>query len=83
MYADGVVITTAGALGRGDGLRVRRDDGTAFDAELARFSKVIDAAGVRTTEPALAADSLELPHGVALSSIGAFQQGFGELDFSG
>lgn len=35
VYADGVVVTTAAALGRGDSFRVRRDEGTTFDAELA------------------------------------------------
>jgi S1-C subfamily serine protease len=35
VYASDVVLTTMQALGREDGLRVRRHDGTAFDAELA------------------------------------------------
>src|SRR4030095_7784118 len=35
VYADGVVLTTVRALGREDGLHVRRDDGQTFDAELA------------------------------------------------
>ena len=35
VYADGVVLTTARAIGRGDRLRVRRDDGQTFEAELA------------------------------------------------
>jgi S1-C subfamily serine protease len=35
VYADGVVVTTARALGREDGLHVRRHDGRTFDAELA------------------------------------------------
>jgi S1-C subfamily serine protease len=34
-YSENVVVTTVRALGRGDGLRVRRHDGTAFEAELA------------------------------------------------
>src|SRR5262245_10860106 len=34
-YADEVVITTAHALGRENGLHVRADDGQTFDAELA------------------------------------------------
>lgn len=34
VYADGVVLTTARALGRGDRLRVRRHDGQALEAEL-------------------------------------------------
>jgi S1-C subfamily serine protease len=35
VYADAVVVTTMRVVGREDGLRVRRDDGTSFDAELA------------------------------------------------
>jgi S1-C subfamily serine protease len=35
VYADEVVVTTMRALGREDGLRVRRHDGGAFDAVLA------------------------------------------------
>jgi S1-C subfamily serine protease len=35
VYSSDVVLTTMQALGREDGLRVRRHDGTAFDAELA------------------------------------------------
>jgi S1-C subfamily serine protease len=35
VYADGVVLTTARALGRGDRLRVRRHDGQTLEAELA------------------------------------------------
>jgi serine protease DegQ len=35
VYAQDVVVTTMHALGREDGLRVRRDDGGAYDAELA------------------------------------------------
>jgi S1-C subfamily serine protease len=35
VYADGVVVTTVRALGREDGLRVRRHDGSVFDAVLA------------------------------------------------
>jgi serine protease DegQ len=34
VYADGVVVTSARALGRGDAVHVRRHDGTMFDAEL-------------------------------------------------
>jgi S1-C subfamily serine protease len=34
VYADGVVLTTMRAIGREDGLRVRRHDGAVFDAEL-------------------------------------------------
>lgn len=35
VYSENVVVTTARALGRGDGLRVRRHDGASFEAELA------------------------------------------------
>src|SRR3984893_11627832 len=49
VYADGVVVTTAGALGRGDGLRVRRDDGTAFDAELAGWDPTTSLAVLRVS----------------------------------
>jgi len=35
VHASDVVATTASALGRGDAFRVRRADGTTFDAELA------------------------------------------------
>jgi S1-C subfamily serine protease len=35
VYADGVVLTMVRALGREDGLHVRRHDGQTFDAELA------------------------------------------------
>ena len=35
VYADEVVVTTVRAIGREDGLRVRRHDGSVFDAELA------------------------------------------------
>ena len=34
-YGNDVVVTTMGAIGRDDGLKVRRADGNAFDAELA------------------------------------------------
>jgi len=40
-----------------------------------QLEAMLDAAGVRTTEPPLVADSLAVPHGVALASLGAFQQG--------
>jgi S1-C subfamily serine protease len=34
VHSSGIVVTTARALGREDGLRVRQSDGTAFDAQL-------------------------------------------------
>jgi S1-C subfamily serine protease len=52
VYADSVVITTAHALGRENGLHVRGDDGQAFDAELAGWDPttnlaVLKAAGLQ------------------------------------
>ena len=35
VYADGIVVTTMRAIGREDGLQVRRGDGETFAAELA------------------------------------------------
>lgn len=47
VYADDVVITTARALGRGDGLHVRRHDGTTLDAELAGWDPTTSLAVLR------------------------------------
>jgi S1-C subfamily serine protease len=47
VHADEVVLTTARALGREDGLRVRRADGTAFDAELAGWDPTTGLAALR------------------------------------
>jgi S1-C subfamily serine protease len=47
VYADNVVLTTVRALGREDGLRVRRDDGRAFDAELAGWDPTTSLAVLR------------------------------------
>jgi S1-C subfamily serine protease len=47
VYADNVVVTTGRALGREDGLRVRRDDGTALDAELAGWDPTTNLAVLR------------------------------------
>jgi S1-C subfamily serine protease len=47
VYADDVVLTTVRALGREDGLRVRRDDGLAFDAELAGWDPTTSLAALR------------------------------------
>src|SRR6266545_2485345 len=47
VYADGVVVTTVRALGREDGLRVRRDDGQVFDAELAGWDPTTSLAALR------------------------------------
>src|SRR5437762_5194678 len=47
VYADGVVLTTVRALGREDGLHVRRHDGQAFDAELAGWDPTTSLAVLR------------------------------------
>src|SRR5436190_3095284 len=47
VYADDVVLTTVRALGREDGLRVRRDDGRVFDAELAGWDPTTSLAALR------------------------------------
>jgi S1-C subfamily serine protease len=48
VYADGVVLTTARALGREDGLHVRRHDGRTLDAELAGWDPATSLAVLRT-----------------------------------
>ncbi len=47
VHANEVVVTTASALGRGDAFRVRRADGTAFDAELAGWDPATGLAVLR------------------------------------
>jgi S1-C subfamily serine protease len=47
VYADNVVLTTARALGREDGLHVRRDDGRTLDAELAGWDPTTSLAVLR------------------------------------
>ena len=47
VYADNVVLTTVRALGREDGLRVRRHDGHALDAELAGWDPTTSLAVLR------------------------------------
>ena len=47
VYADNVVLTTVRALGREDGLHVRRDDGRTFDAELAGWDPTTSLAVLR------------------------------------
>jgi len=47
VYADGVVLTTVRALGREDGLHVRRDDGQTFDAQLAGWDPTTSLAVLR------------------------------------
>jgi S1-C subfamily serine protease len=47
VYADDVVLTTVRALGREDGLHVRRDDGRRLDAELAGWDPTTSLAVLR------------------------------------
>src|SRR6185503_11327303 len=48
VYADNIVLTTVGALGRSeDGLHVRRGDGTVLDAELAGWDPTTSLAVLR------------------------------------
>jgi S1-C subfamily serine protease len=47
VYADNVVLTTVRALGREDGLRVRRHDGHVLDAELAGWDPTTSLAVLR------------------------------------
>ena len=47
VYADGVVLTTARVLGRGDRLRVRRHDGQILEAELAGWDPTTGLAVLR------------------------------------
>jgi len=47
VYADNVVLTTVRALGREDGIRVRRHDGRALDAELAGWDPTTSLAVLR------------------------------------
>jgi len=47
VYGDGVVLTTVRALGREDGLRVRRHDGVTLDAELAGWDPTTSLAVLR------------------------------------
>src|SRR5215468_6564611 len=49
VYADNVVLTTARALGREDGLHVRRADGETLDAELAGWDPTTGLAVLRVT----------------------------------
>src|ERR671931_628977 len=50
VYADNVVLTTVRALGGEDGLRVRRDDGRTFDAQLAGWDPATSLAVLRVPE---------------------------------
>ncbi len=58
VYADDVVLTTARALGREDGLRVCRPDGQPVDAELAGWDPTTSLAVLRVHGLALPAATL-------------------------
>jgi S1-C subfamily serine protease len=62
VYADGIVVTTMRALGREDGLQVKRSDGETFAAELAGWDPTTTLAVLRV--PGLAAPSAQ-PAGTA------------------
>ena len=68
VYADNVVLTTVRALGRGgDGLRVRRHDGTVLQAELAGWDPTTNlatlrVAGLATAPIAPAASTARVGH---------------------
>ena len=67
VYADDVVLTTVRALGREDGLHVRRDDGRTLDAELAGWDPttslaVLRVAGLGTPPIAPAASPPRVGH---------------------
>jgi S1-C subfamily serine protease len=67
VYADGVVVTTMRAIGREDGLRVRRHDGGVFDAELAGWDPatglgVLKVAGLDTPAIKTAAAPARVGH---------------------
>src|SRR5258708_30399682 len=51
VYADNVVLTTVRALGREDGLHVRRQDGETLDAELAGWDPTTSLAVLRLPRP--------------------------------
>jgi S1-C subfamily serine protease len=50
VFSPDVVITTIGALGREDGIRVRRHDGATYDAELAGWDPATSLAAVRVPD---------------------------------
>lgn len=58
VYGADVAITTMRVLGREDGIRVRRDDGETFDAELAGWDPTTNLAAVRA--PGLGGQPLAL-----------------------
>jgi S1-C subfamily serine protease len=57
VYADGIVVTTMRAIGREDGLQVRRGDGAVFPAELAGWDPTTTLAVLRV--PGLAAPAAQ------------------------
>jgi len=67
VYSEGIVLTTARALGREDGLHVRRHDGQTLDAELAGWDPATSLAVLRVNAlgipPALvSADTVRVGH---------------------
>ena len=67
VYADGVVLTTARALGRGDRLRVRRHDGQTFEAEVAGWDPatslaVLHVSGLGQTPVAVSESATRVGH---------------------
>jgi S1-C subfamily serine protease len=50
VHGNGVVVTTIRALGREDGLRVRRHDGQAYDAELVGWDPTTSLAVLRVAD---------------------------------
>jgi S1-C subfamily serine protease len=50
VYANGIVLTMVGALGRSDGLHVRRHDGHVIEAELAGWDPATGLAALRVEE---------------------------------
>jgi serine protease DegQ len=63
VYANDVVITTVRAIGREEGLQVRRHDGTALDAELAGWDPATNLAVLRVA--GLAAAPIKVATGEA------------------
>lgn len=67
VYGDGIVLTTVRAIGREDGLKVKRHDGAVLDAELAGWDPttnlaVLRAAGLGTPPIALATGVARVGH---------------------
>src|SRR4051795_8493163 len=62
VYADNVVLTTARAIGREDGLRVRTHDGRVLDGELAGWDPATGLAGLLVREANYFAGAIDPPH---------------------